>query len=130
MNKINSERPWIVIPTKLHCCSEYAAVISPAANPAPAKRNLSASFTASDHISVLSDRNGELARHKRLPMDISNEVEVATIVFDETEMLEIKEVIALLFQSVDSQCGDGKEIRQKVCCNFRVSVLVIKVVAF
>lgn len=62
-------------------------------------------------------------------MDISNEVEVATIVFDETEMLEIKEVIALLFQSVDSQCGDGKEIPQKVCCNFRVSVLVIKVVA-
>lgn len=54
-------------------------------------------------------------------MDISNEVEVATIVFDETEMLEIKEVIALLFQSVDSQCGDGKESRQKVCCNFRVS---------
>ena len=92
-------------------------------------RDLNASFTASDHISVLSDRNGELARHKRLSMDISNEVEVATIVFDETEMLEIKEVIALLFQSVDSQCGDGKEIRQKVCCNFRVSVLVIKVVA-
>lgn len=58
-------------------------------------------------------------------MDISNEVEVATIVFDETEMLEIKEVIALLFQSVDSQCGDGKEIRQKVCCNFRVSVLLL-----
>ena len=78
---------------------------------------------------VLSDRNGEVARHKRLSMDISNEVEVATIVFDETTMLEIKEVIALLFQSVDSQCGDGKEIRQKVCCNFRVSVLVIKVVA-
>ena len=92
-------------------------------------RDLNASFTASDHISVLSDRNGELARHKRLSTDISNEVEVATIVFDETEMLEIKEVIALLFQSVDSQCGDGKEIRQKVCCNFRVSVLVIKVVA-
>ena len=92
-------------------------------------RDLNASFTASDHISVLSDRNGELARHKRLSMDISNEVEVATIVFYETTMLEIKEVIALLFQSVDSQCGDGKEIRQKVCCNFRVSVLVIKVVA-
>ena len=86
-------------------------------------------FTASDHISVLSDRNGELARHERLSMDISNEVEVATIAFDETTMLEIKEVIALLFQSVDSQCGDSKEIRQKVCCNFRVSVLVIKVVA-
>lgn len=77
----------------------------------------------------MSDRNGELAKHKRLSMDISNEVEVATIVSDETEMLEIKEVIALLFQSVDSQCGDGKEIRQKVCCNFRVSVLGIKVVA-
>lgn len=62
-------------------------------------------------------------------MDISNEVEVATIAFDETTMLEIKEVIALPFQSVDSQCGDGKEIHQKVGCNFRISVLVSKVVA-
>ena len=64
-------------------------------------------------------------------MGISNEVAVATIAYNETTILEIKELIALPFQSVDSQqsCGDGKEIRQKVCCNFRDSVLVIKVVA-
>ena len=61
-------------------------------------------------------------------MDISNEVEVATIAFDKTTMLEIKEVIALLFQSVVSQCGNDKEIRQKVCCNFRVSTLPHKTI--
>ena len=73
-------------------------------------------------------------------MDISNEVEVATIVFDETEMLEIKEVIALLFQSVDSQCGDGKSAKKcaatseflfwllkLLLLNFLVSVFVVKV---